>query len=200
MNARHDFQPCDLSPTPPETVRETKHTSRTDGPRAALRAPGRVRSALVTGGTLAALWAGLHWDDPQSWVIGAPTVLLGAGAAALVPPSTPPRLSLRGALGFAAFAAVGVMRGAIDVSLRALRPHTLRPGRLVWRTYLPPGRPRRLFALTITLLPGTLTARLDGDTLIVHALDRGAGTRADLGALEARVAALFKTTKPETWP
>ncbi|KUF08742.1 Na+/H+ antiporter subunit E [Pseudoponticoccus marisrubri] len=186
MNVRHDFWPCADTPRPPLPAARPR-------PETPARS-GRLRSFLVTGTALAALWAGLHWDDPASWVVGGPTVLLGAGATLLLPANPPPHLSAPGVLRFAGFAIRGVLRGAWDVCRASLRPGRLRPGCLTWRTALPPGRPRRLFAVAITLLPGTLTARLEGEVLIVHALDPGPATRAALAALEARIAGLYGLT------
>ncbi|ETX14255.1 cation transporter [Roseivivax halodurans JCM 10272] len=176
MNVRHEFQPC---APPPRSE-----------PAPARQIPGRLRGAFLTGAALAALWAGLNAGDPASWVVGAPTVILGAAVTLLLPPAVPNPISVVGALRLAVFVAAGIMRGAFDVARRSLEPSSLRPGILIWHTALPEGGARRLFALTITLLPGTLTARLDGGTLVIHALERSAVTRADIGALEARIADL----------
>ncbi|WP_068110767.1 Na+/H+ antiporter subunit E [Tropicimonas marinistellae] len=154
--------------------------------------PGRVRGMLGSGAALAAIWAALHWDDPTSWVIGLPTVVAGAAATCLLPVSPPQTFSVVGALRLAGFVFAGVLRGARDVSMFTLVPSRLRSGCLNFRTRLAEGRPRRLFALLITLLPGTLTVRLEGDQLTVHALDCGPAARADLDALEARIAGLFR--------
>ena len=81
-------------------------------------------------------------------------------------------------------------RGAADVAWRALRrdlpidPHLVR-----YDVTLPPGPARTLLAGVVSLLPGTLTADVDGDgaTLTVHAITphpEGA-----LRALEARIGA-----------
>ena len=43
------------------------------------------------------------------------------------------------------------------------------------------------------LLPGTLTAYLEADRLVVHALDRGEATRREIAALEDSVARMFRT-------
>lgn len=178
MKVRHDFTPGPVPSAP-----NARRSARQDA--------GRLRQAGIAAAALALCWAGLHGSEWSSWAVGAPAVLLGAAATLLLPASPPPRLSVRGALRFALFAARGILAGALDVSRRSLRPAALDPGCLTLRTRLPAGRPRRLYALAITLLPGTLTARLDGDTLVVHALDRGGTTRADLATLEDRVAALF---------
>jgi multicomponent Na+:H+ antiporter subunit E len=78
------------------------------------------------------------------------------------------------------------------VSWRSLSPKTLQPGNMQWRTALPAGRPRQLFALTITLLPGTLTARIKDDMLEIHALDPSDATRAELAELEVCIAKLYR--------
>lgn len=165
-----------------------------DQPRRANAAAGRVRGMLGTGIVLAAIWAGLHWDDPASWVIGVPTVIASSAASILLPATPSPAISIVGALRLAGFAFAGVLRGAWDVSVLSLFPGRLRSGCLTFRTRLPEGRPRRLFALLITLLPGTLTARLEKDRLTVHALDCGPAAREDFQALETRIAGLFGLT------
>ena len=151
----------------------------------------QVRGALATGIVLGALWAGLHWSDPASWVIGLPVMLLGSATAFVLPDRRGPRLSPPGAIRFAGFALRGIGIGAVDVGLRVLRPATLNCGCFPYRTRLPPGRPRQLFAVAITLLPGTLTAYLEADRLVVHALDRGEATRREIAALEDSVARMF---------
>lgn len=182
MNVRHDFIPC------PQPVQSAPAT--VPGIKGAFGA-GRLRSALFAAGGLTAIWAGLHWSDPASWIIGVPTILLGSASTLLLPASPPPRLSVRGAFRFAGFAARGITLGAVDVTRRSLRPELLNAGCLTFHTRLPQGRPRRMFAVAITLLPGTLTKRMDDETLIVHALDAGPATMRELTELEDRVAQLF---------
>jgi multicomponent Na+:H+ antiporter subunit E len=151
-----------------------------------------TRSAVMTTTVLIVLWAGFHWDDPASWIVGAPTALIGCALILFLPTSAQLRLSPLAGLRFAKFAIVGVLRGAIDVSWRSLSPQTLQPGCLHWRTCLPEGRPRQLFALAITLLPGTLTAQIEDDILTVYALNLSDATRTELAALEAHIADLYK--------
>lgn len=185
MNFQRDFStgPLQEGPAPKKVQDEVPDTPLP---------PGRRRGAFVTGAVLIALWAGFHWDDPASWIVGLPTALIGGALMLLLPASSSPQISPLGGLRFAAFAIVGILRGAIDVSHRSLRPQTLRPGCLVWHTHLPEGRARRLFAVAITLLPGTLTARIEGCMLTVHALDLSDATRAELGTLEAHIAELYR--------
>jgi multicomponent Na+:H+ antiporter subunit E len=155
-------------------------------------APARRRAAALAAGLLAALWAGLTGGDAGSWVIGLPAVLAGAAIAGRLAPARLWRLSASGALGFAGWFALQAVRGALDVARRAFDPRLpLAPG---WRRHpltLPPGAPRLVLANAVTLLPGTLTAELARDHLVVHMLDTRADLAADLAPLEARVRALF---------
>jgi multicomponent Na+:H+ antiporter subunit E len=157
----------------------------------------RLRGALTTGMVIVALWGGLHWDDPASWTIGVPTALISGALVLFLPPSATLRLSSLGVLRFAKFAIIGILRGAVDVSRRSLSPRTLQPGLIPWRTYLPKGRPRQLFAVAITLLPGTLTARIVDDILTIHTLDPSDATRDEIAALEAHIAKLYRLDRKE---
>jgi multicomponent Na+:H+ antiporter subunit E len=161
---------------------------------------GRLQGALETTAVLLVLWAGFHWDDPASWTVGVPTALLGGALTLCLPASAKLRLSPIGMLRFAKFAIFGILRGAIDVSRQSISTKALRPGLIPWRTQLPEGRPRRLFAVAITLLPGTLTARIEGDMLTVHALDFSDATHAELALLEAHVAKLYRLDHTEMKP
>jgi multicomponent Na+:H+ antiporter subunit E len=161
---------------------------------------GRLRGALTTSTLLVVLWAGFHWDDPASWTVGVPTVLIGGVLVLFFPASETLRLSPIGVLRFAKFAIIGILRGAVDVSRRSLSPRTLQPGLIPWRTYLPKGRPRQLFAVAITLLPGTLTARIVDDILTVHALNLSDATHAEIAALEAHIAKLYRLDRKEVLP
>lgn len=158
----------------------------------------RARAALRAAPPLAALWWLLNPGDPASWVVGAPAVLIGAGVAAALASPVRWRLSPLGALRFAAFFARGAVLGAVDVARRALAPRPrLAPGLVEARLGLPPGPARVLLANAVTLLPGTLTVELDGDRLLVHALDADArAVRADLARLETRVQGLFALEGP----
>ena len=160
----------------------------------------RLKSAITTGIVLVALWGGFHWDDPTSWTIGVPTALIGGALVLFLPASATLRISPLGVLRFAIFAIIGILRGAFDVSWRSLSPRTLQPGLIPWRTNLPKGRPRHLFAVAITLLPGTLTARIVDDVLTVHALDPSDATRAEIAALEAHIAKLYRLDRKVVLP
>ena len=133
----------------------------------------------------------------SSWIVGVPTI---AAAALLAPraPRGPWRLSLPGALRFAAFFLHESLRGGLDVAQRVSAPRLrVAPGLVHYRWRLPEGGPARsLFALCASLLPGTLVANVGGPVLLIHALDTGAPVAAELAALEDAVAGLFSLALP----
>jgi multicomponent Na+:H+ antiporter subunit E len=140
----------------------------------------------------ALLWWVLTYDGPAPWTVGVPTVI-AATAVGLMLPAPSYRISLRGGLGFGLLFLRESVRGGIDVSGRVLRANMpLDPALLRYPLTLPMQGPSRVFfANTLSLLPGTLSAAIDGDVLVVHALEGGASTGQDLARLEATVAALF---------
>ena len=161
--------------------------------------PGRRgwRSLFATVGAVALVWGGLTGWDPASWVFGGPVVAVAAALSFAFPAAPGWRLSPLGALRFAGWFALASARGSLDVAARAIawRP-PLFPGFRSYRTSLPPGAARIVFANAITLLPGTLSVELEDDRIDVHMLDTRADLDAELAPLEARVRALFAL--PET--
>jgi multicomponent Na+:H+ antiporter subunit E len=129
---------------------------------------------------------------PGSW----PFVLVAVGAAWLVvrrlPPVASAPLSATGLLRFVPWFLARSLAGGIDVALRAFRgADALQPGFVRFRTRIVATDARVLFANTVSLLPGTLTARLDGDELVIHTLDTRRPVVDMLRSLEARVVAVF---------
>ncbi|GMV44918.1 MAG: hypothetical protein AMXMBFR66_03160 [Pseudomonadota bacterium] len=159
--------------------------------------PSRLIARLVA---LTLLWWAVTGGTVSSWIVGVPAIV----AAALLAPRAmdgPWRLSLPGALRFAAFFLRESLRGGVDVAQRVSTPRPrVAPGLVLYRWRLPEGSPARaLFALCASLLPGTLVANLGGQALLIHALDTGAPVAAELAALEDAVAAMFslELTNPE---
>jgi multicomponent Na+:H+ antiporter subunit E len=140
---------------------------------------------------LSAIWA-IVAEGAFGGVVAIFSVLL-ATALALhlsLPPSG--RLHLRGVLRFVPFFLARSLRGGLDVAWRALHPRLpLRTGWLEYHTRLPPGAPRLLFSMSISVLPGTLTAERRDGTLHVHLLDTALASAGTLAALETKVAAVF---------
>jgi multicomponent Na+:H+ antiporter subunit E len=123
-------------------------------------------------------------------------IAIAVAAALLVSARLPPRpavrLSAGGVLRFLPFFAVHAARGGIDVALRALLPgRGVDPGYADYDIRIRHPAGRVIFANTVSLMPGTFTARLDGGRLRVHTLDAGADVAANLAAVERRVAGMF---------
>ncbi|MDM7459637.1 MAG: Na+/H+ antiporter subunit E [Paracoccus sp. (in: a-proteobacteria)] len=164
----------------------------------ALRAPAPPapvplwRRAVLRFAVLALLWGVLTEFRPDALIFGLPAVLAAVALSLLLPAPPGWRLSLTGALTFAMWFAVNSVRGAVDVAWRAFRPALpLDPGFRSYRPILPAGAPRVMFLNTITLLPGTLSAQVEDEQVIVHMLDMGADLEANLAKLEQRIARLF---------
>lgn len=138
----------------------------------------------------AVLWLILTGGAADSWLIGAPVALIAAWLSREL--WVDPALSLPGVIRFIPYFVRQSIAGATDVAMRALRPAMpLHPGLVRHRLRLPEGASRVSLANVVSMLPGTLSADLDGDQLLIHALD----TRTDLHAmvmdLEPRIAAVF---------
>lgn len=136
------------------------------------------------------LWTLLSGGAAESWTVGAPAVL----AATLISLRLwrGPLLSLYGLIRFLPWFARQSVAGGLDVAVRALRPAMpLSPGMIRHTLRLPAGAPRIALANVISMLPGTLSADLDGDDLTVHALDARQDLHRMVTDLEPRIAAVF---------
>lgn len=184
-------QPPQADPIPPTALPPRRAGTRAARRMAAPQMP-RWRSFGWSVLVLGALWVLLTDLRTDALAFGVPAVLAGASLVFVLPPARRWRLSPGGLVIFVAWFAVQSVRGAWDVALRALSPQMrLRPGFRRYTPNLPPGTARIVFLNTITLLPGTLAVEVEDDSVIVHMLDTRADLKAELGVLEARVAALF---------
>ncbi|MGC3875079.1 Na+/H+ antiporter subunit E [Halomonas sp. GXIMD04776] len=151
-----------------------------------------ARSFLGTVLLLGLVWWALSDGAPSSWIIGVPTITavtlwhLSQQAAS----KSLPRLL--GLAGFIPYFLWESLRGGIDVARLAIAttmrisPHFTR-----FALRLPEGPARRVFINTVSLLPGTLSADLQGDQLIVHRLRGAPNDNSDLNDCEQRVARLY---------
>ena len=91
------------------------------------------------------------------------------------------------------------LRGALDVTRRVCTPRMpLQPGLLELPLHLPHEGQQVLLALLVSLMPGTLAARLEGGRLTLHALDTRLPIEAEMRQLEALVAALYASVPAPT--
>ena len=168
------------------------------------RWPG-ARSALRRTAVLALGWWALTEGDTAALVFGVPVVLCAVAGSIAVGPSRAPRWRPLGLARFALHFLVESLRGGLDVARRALSPRMpLAPAVVHYRTRLPAGTARDLFAGAISLMPGTLSMRAGEAELELHVLvDRGAAGQRELARLEQRVAGalglrLAEAPPPET--
>jgi len=158
------------------------------------RAPG---AAVLRGVIFALIWVALAGPDPDSWVIGVPAILAATWVSlALSDRKQPDRnrraLSILGLLRFLPFFLWESLRGGVDVAARVLTPRPrVDPGTRSYRMRLQSAAARLVFVDSISLLPGTLSADLQGDLVTIHALDVGDDIERGLQRLERQVAGLF---------
>ncbi len=174
---------------------DPSHPSPTPSPP-----PGLGTRVLAIGSRLllcAAVWVVIAGADPASAIIGVPAVAAAAWASWRLTAGPGIRLSPWGALRFVPYFIYESVRGGIDVASRVLGPRVrVDPGCHDYRLSLSSPGARVFFVDLVSLLPGTLSADLEGDVVTIHALDQGSDMAGDLSQLERRVAALFAESVP----
>lgn len=137
------------------------------------------------------LWLVLAGGELKTWWFGLPASALGAGISIRL--LTERGLwSVKGLVRFVPFFIYQSLEGGFDVARRALHPRMpLEPAIVRYSVRLPEGPASVFLAGVISLLPGTLTARLDAGHLLVHVLDAGLPVVQKLRTLEERVGGLF---------
>jgi len=133
------------------------------------------------------LWWILTDGNVQSWWIGVPAVSFAVIASIALLPPVP--LVWRELLKFTPYFLWRSLQGGVDVAWRAFHPGMpIAPAVVDYPLRLPPGLPQVMLANIVSLLPGTLSATLDGLALKVHVLDSRGEFVAELKVLEHRVA------------
>lgn len=176
-----------------------------DPTAAAKSAPQRSAAAryFALAASLALVWLLVTGGAAASWLVGVPTIAAALVLSRHVAVAAPPwRVDPRGALRFAAFFVRESVRGGIDVARRvSARRLRVVPGLLRYRWRLPPEGPARaLFALCVSLLPGSLVANVGEHEALIHTLDTTGPVADELAALEQQVAGLFGLRLPAPEP
>ena len=153
-----------------------------------------ISDSLIPFIFLTILWSIIAKGALSSWVVGLPCIVAAVVAYQRLRVDGKPALQIRLIPGFSVWFLWHSLRGGIDVAWRALQPKVqLQPGFLHYRLTLPPG-PARLFLVNVvSLLPGTLSADIEGDVLVLHALDTGSDVTTEVHEAETRVSALYTT-------
>ncbi len=147
-----------------------------------------VERALLFAG----VWFVVAEADLSSWTFGVPFVLVATIASLRLTPAREWRIRPAGALRYAWFFAHQSVAGGFDVALRAIRPSLpIDPKLVCYRLRIGPEHARVLVADTVSLLPGTLSAGIEEDSLTMHVLDCGLPVEEGTRLVEEHVADLF---------
>jgi multicomponent Na+:H+ antiporter subunit E len=154
-----------------------------------------LRAALRRALTLALVWWAVSEGETRGWYYGAVIVLVATALSLrLRPPEDGgprPRQLVARAVALANLVGWFIVRsfaGGVDVARRAVSPRwDLEPGLIRHELTIPPGQARTVVVGMVSLMPGTLSAELDGDVLHVHVLDVRTEVRGQVSELEDRV-------------
>jgi len=150
-------------------------------------------AAVTLAAILILLWLGL--SGGRGWPFGLAAVAAAVLASQALAPFPAMRISLPGLVRFLGFFVYGSLVGAADVARRALAPRLrLDIHQHRHSSRLPAGPPRAVLVAVVSLLPGTLSVRLDDGDLLVHSIAGDPGER--IHHLEQRVAGLFGIPAP----
>ncbi len=164
----------------------------TGTPRRGMSAGTLLRRAALKIVPLVLLWWALSGGDAGSWLIGAPAIAGAVIVSLVLLPARDWRWTPAGIVRFIPFFLRQSLGGGLDVALRALRPaRPLYPAFLDYTLRLPENSARVFMSNVISLLPGTLSAEMEGRYLRVHTLTQDPEVFENLRELEIRVAALF---------
>ena len=137
-------------------------------------------------------WWVISEGRSDAWLLGAPTVALAVAFSYSLQAPSSYRLSIAGLLAFWWYFTRQSLVAGVDVAKRILSPEMpIHPGEVTLDLHLPEGAPRWLLAMTLSLLPGTLSVRFEGNALVLHCLDIGDPIEVDVLNAERRVAAVF---------
>ncbi len=147
----------------------------------------------IRAGLFAALWWALNEGDNAAWTLGVPVVLLATLLSVAILPRLGWRFSPLGLLRFTLYFLRESLLSSVDVASRVFRPQMpLQPGLLRYPLRLPADSSRVLLANVTSLLPGTFCTDLEGDELVVHALDTDLPVRESLHHIEELIAAMYR--------
>lgn len=156
------------------------------------------RVVLTRAVLFALVWWALSDGSPQSWWVGVPAVVLAAVTSVALMGPVP--LVWWQLLRFVPVFLWRSLQGGADVAWRALDPRLpIAPQMIDYPLRLPSGLPRVMLVNIMSLLPGTLSAELEGQVLKVHVLDGRRNVFPELAALERSVARISGVTlTPDT--
>lgn len=169
-----------------ETVRQTDTLSNPGVP--ARRHPLALR-LLERAVVFAFGWWVLSEGYTSSWTFGVPFVVFASIASVQLTPKRGWRYRPLGFLRYLGFFFSHSIMAGIDVARRALSPSMrLDPEFVTYPFRIAEDAGRVMLADTVSLLPGTLSSGIEGDTLVLHVLDCSPDIVAETRRVEERIA------------
>ncbi len=136
------------------------------------------------------IWWALADGAASLWVIGVPAVLCALIASLVLLPSV--RFVWWRLVAFIPFFLWQSLKGGVEVAWLAFQPRMfLSPKLIEYPLQLPAGLAQVAMINITSLLPGTLSAAIDGNVLTVHILDSRGDYLAGLQGLEQHLGRIF---------
>ncbi|MEX1012105.1 MAG: Na+/H+ antiporter subunit E [Waddliaceae bacterium] len=156
--------------------------------RAPILRKGLIWRILIFG----FVWVLLTGGALESWIIGIPSIFLALFVNAYLPPIAFFKISPKGAVLFLIYFLKQSFMAGIDVAKRVFDPRLpLDPGFVEYQTRLSSEWAQIFFLNTISLLPGTLSARFKNGVLVVHVLDKAQPAYENLKIIEDKIGSVF---------
>ncbi|MCK4838807.1 MAG: Na+/H+ antiporter subunit E [Desulfobulbaceae bacterium] len=139
------------------------------------------------------IWLVLSKADLSSWPFALPTVLISTWISLCLGGPEGHLLKPVVLLRYLPLFVLQSIASAFDVMVRVLNPSLpIHPGLVHYPLSLTHDGAKVLLANCITMLPGTISAQLNDDHLIVHTLDTSLPVHAIINRLERKIANIFR--------
>ncbi|MDX1393085.1 MAG: Na+/H+ antiporter subunit E [Gemmatimonadota bacterium] len=162
-----------------------------------VRRQGRIGPVVRRVAFFSGVWWLLVGGSPSGWLFGLVAIPGATAASIRLGPSTPLRLRPGPFVAYLASFLVESLRSGWDVARRAFHPRLpLAPEFVDYPLRLADPTSRVLLAATITMLPGTISAEIHADRLVIHAIDATRPIAKNVRAMETRIGALFGIRLP----
>lgn len=153
---------------------------------------------LSRAALFSAIWWILAGASPSSWWAGVPAIVLALVLSFVFFPEK--QVVWRNIPRFIPNFLLRSLQGGVDVASRAFHPAMpIAPALVEYPLRLSPGLPQVFMANTVSLLPGTLSATIEGNVLTIHVLNSRGDIQAELRKVEDEVARLFCGTAGEEY-
>lgn len=139
------------------------------------------------------IWLVLSKADLNSWPFALPTILIATWSSLRLAGPEGHLLNPVVLLRYLPFFVWKSIASGFDVMVRVLNPSLpIHPGLVHYPLALTHDSARVLLANCITMLPGTISAQLNDDHLLVHTLDTTLPVHAIINRLERKIAGIFR--------